>query len=213
MEKDILIEMKAKNNLLYQLAYGIMQEKGVKSFRALITDNSIYQEFITYLSFKKFPYDKKGKLRIAPKNIIRYLVCFCDYEINDYEYYFPIPLYHKVNPNMIKVEIDFDKFISMGSREVLMLESDDNPIDYFNQQEDKRVISESLKYLSPRNRKIVEMRFGLGEWEGKTNTFMEVGDRFGVSLERIRQIISQCLSALSANKFIKNHVKHETNNG
>lgn len=49
-------------------------------------------------------------------------------------------------------------------------------------------IDEILNDLSPKERMIVEMRNGLGEYEGVMHTLEEVGQKFGVTRERIRQI-------------------------
>lgn len=49
-------------------------------------------------------------------------------------------------------------------------------------------INEILGDLSPKERKIVEMRNGLGEFDGVMHTLEEVGAEFGVTRERIRQI-------------------------
>jgi len=49
-------------------------------------------------------------------------------------------------------------------------------------------INEILDDLSPKERKIVEMRNGLGEYDGVMHTLEEVGAEFGVTRERIRQI-------------------------
>ena len=55
-------------------------------------------------------------------------------------------------------------------------------------------ISEFLKYLSPREQRILKMRFGLDD--GKTHTLEEVGKEFGVTRERIRQIEAKALQKL-----------------
>lgn len=49
-------------------------------------------------------------------------------------------------------------------------------------------INEILDDLSPKERKIVEMRNGLGDFDGVMHTLEEVGTEFGVTRERIRQI-------------------------
>lgn len=51
-----------------------------------------------------------------------------------------------------------------------------------------------LETLSPRERKVIELRFGL--YDGTQRTLEEVGKEFGVTRERIRQIESKTLSKL-----------------
>ena len=65
--------------------------------------------------------------------------------------------------------------------------------DYLSDQEASRrilrdQIEEILSSLSDKEREIVEMRNGLGEYEGYQHTLEEVGSKFGVTRERIRQI-------------------------
>lgn len=58
----------------------------------------------------------------------------------------------------------------------------------------KEHVNEMLGYLSPREQKILRMRFGLED--GKTHTLEEVGQEFGVTRERIRQIEAKALAKL-----------------
>ncbi len=58
----------------------------------------------------------------------------------------------------------------------------------------KENIQEMLNYLTPRERKIIELRFGLKDGVG--HTLEEVGTEFGVTRERIRQIESKVLEKL-----------------
>jgi RNA polymerase primary sigma factor len=51
-----------------------------------------------------------------------------------------------------------------------------------------------LKTLSPREEKVLKMRFGVGE--GSQHTLEEVGQSFAVTRERIRQIESKALRKL-----------------
>ncbi|MFZ2190468.1 MAG: sigma-70 family RNA polymerase sigma factor [Candidatus Magasanikiibacteriota bacterium] len=55
-------------------------------------------------------------------------------------------------------------------------------------------IKEALKDLSPREQKILEMRFGLTD--GVTHTLEEVGREFDVTRERIRQIEAKALEKI-----------------
>ena len=55
-------------------------------------------------------------------------------------------------------------------------------------------IKEAMKDLSPREQKILEMRFGLVD--GVTHTLEEVGKEFDVTRERIRQIEAKALDKI-----------------
>jgi RNA polymerase primary sigma factor len=76
------------------------------------------------------------------------------------------------------------------------IEDDDalSPSEQTNRQLIKENIHEMLQYLSPRERKIIEMRFGLKDGIG--HTLEEVGNEFGVTRERIRQIEAKVLHKL-----------------
>ncbi len=58
----------------------------------------------------------------------------------------------------------------------------------------KENLNEMLDFLTPRERKIIKMRFWL-EW-GDVHTLEEVGKEFGVTRERIRQIEAKTLEKL-----------------
>lgn len=62
-------------------------------------------------------------------------------------------------------------------------------------------VRELLKTLSPREEKIIRLRFGIGEREACT--LEEVGNKFGVTKERIRQIESMALRKLKHPNRIK----------
>jgi len=61
-------------------------------------------------------------------------------------------------------------------------------------------IKEAIKDLSPREQKILEMRFGLGD--GVTHTLEEVGKEFDVTRERIRQIEAKSLEKIQSMDII-----------
>ncbi len=65
----------------------------------------------------------------------------------------------------------------------------------------KADVRDVLNSLTPREQKILKMRFGLDS--GKTHTLEEVGSEFGVTRERIRQIEAKALTKLRKKKESK----------
>jgi RNA polymerase primary sigma factor len=68
------------------------------------------------------------------------------------------------------------------------------PVDAASKQLLKEQLNEILDSLSVRERKVLEMRFGLADGQGRT--LEEVGSEFGVTRERIRQIEAKALRKL-----------------
>ena len=57
----------------------------------------------------------------------------------------------------------------------------------------QKIVGEALATLSPREQRILRMRFGIG---GADHTLEEIGKEFGVTRERIRQIEAKALEKL-----------------
>ncbi|MBI2485030.1 sigma-70 family RNA polymerase sigma factor [Candidatus Uhrbacteria bacterium] len=62
-------------------------------------------------------------------------------------------------------------------------------------------VREAMRDLSPREQKILEMRFGLAD--GVSHTLEEVGKEFDVTRERIRQIEAKALEKIQASPLIE----------
>ncbi|MCL4387255.1 sigma-70 family RNA polymerase sigma factor, partial [Patescibacteria group bacterium] len=72
----------------------------------------------------------------------------------------------------------------------------------------KEHIVEVLGFLSPREQKIIRMRFGLDD--GRAHTLEETGNEFGVTRERIRQIEAKALQKIKKHregKKLKGYLK------
>ncbi len=68
------------------------------------------------------------------------------------------------------------------------------PPDVASQQLLRETLEDVMTALSPREARILRLRFGLRD--GRAHTLEEVGEKFGLTRERIRQIEHQALDRL-----------------
>ena len=83
-----------------------------------------------------------------------------------------------------------------------------NPSDRVVATNLREVTDEVLQTLSPREEKVIKMRFGLSN-EGEEHTLEEIGENFDVTRERIRQIEAKALKKLrhpSRARLLKNFI-------
>ena len=80
-----------------------------------------------------------------------------------------------------------------------VLTNEDSPLadQSLNQESLSREIDRSLKQLHEREREILKMFFGIGYPE---MTLEEIGDKFGLTRERVRQIKEKAIKRLKGNK-------------
>ena len=72
--------------------------------------------------------------------------------------------------------------------------SGSEPVDTISAEDLRAQLQDILETLSPREREVLTLRFGLED--GRPHTLEEVGQKFGVTRERIRQIESKALRKL-----------------
>lgn len=75
------------------------------------------------------------------------------------------------------------------------------PSDLANQQLINEWIKKKLGQLTPRERKIIIMRFGISGKNGKDETLDACGKHFGITRERVRQIEAKTLRKLESSDF------------
>jgi RNA polymerase primary sigma factor len=81
------------------------------------------------------------------------------------------------------------------------------PVDAASKQLLREQVRNVLQFLSERERQVLEMRFGL--MDGRDHTLEEVGRKFGVTRERIRQIEAKALRKLrhpSRSKVLRDYL-------
>jgi RNA polymerase primary sigma factor len=129
------------------------------------------------------------------------------------------PLPEEVAAEM-NIEVEKIRHIQKISQETVSLEtsvgdSDDDSVlgDFIedtetvmpNQMASRKLltghVSDVLKELTPREQKILKIRFGLED--GVTHTLEEVGQEFGVTRERIRQIEAKALEKIRTHVVVK----------
>ena len=89
-----------------------------------------------------------------------------------------------IRPASLDAPISDDDSTEFG--EIVGDEDARTPFELFRDKNMRDELSELLEVLDDRERKIIFERFGLGG--GKPKTLEEVGRRFGVTRERIRQL-------------------------
>ncbi len=100
----------------------------------------------------------------------------------------------KISQDIISLEAPVGSEEDSKLGDLIEDEEATSPAEATHKQVLKENIYEMLQYLSSRERKIIVMRFGLQD--GITHTLEEVGQEFGVTRERIRQIEAKVLQKL-----------------
>ena len=100
----------------------------------------------------------------------------------------------KISQETVSLEAPVGEEEDSRLGDFILDEDTQSPEDSAATQLMKDSIRKVLNELTPREQKILKMRFGLDS--GKTHTLEEVGSEFGVTRERIRQIEAKALNKL-----------------
>ncbi len=100
----------------------------------------------------------------------------------------------KISQDTTSIETPVGKEEDTRLKEFIPDEVGLSPFESASQELLKGHIGEVLDTLNPRERKVLELRFGLKD--GRARTLEEVGKEFGVTRERIRQIEAKALRKL-----------------
>lgn len=178
--KDYRLEIKIKNNYLYEK----MQEKGISTASELARVVGLAPTVIgEILNLKITAYTNKGTVRSS-------IQCLCDFFSCNPEDLFPAQhIFDPLTVNQGAIQANIGELMSSN-----LLESVHNPDLLAESIEQKEAIEKTLGQLTSREKKVLEMRYGLGDEEGCT--LKEAGIKLNVSPERLRQIELKALRKL-----------------
>lgn len=182
LEKDLLVIGKFKNAKLYDLMGG---RTNADVCREIDMEQTT---FGALLNLKKSPVKEDGTFTSAAQKIADYFKVLP-------EDLFPASLYALTLPKQLEKRYASEAvLLSLESREAKQLEAGSSLEDTVFKNEMAQQVQALLCDLSPREAKILEMRFGLnGEVESLTST---IGERFNVCTGRILQIEARALRHL-----------------
>lgn len=107
----------------------------------------------------------------------------------------------KISQETVSLETPVGEEDDSKLGDFIMDEDSTSPEDAATHQLLKESIKSVLQLLTPREQKILRMRFGLDD--GRGHTLEEVGREFGVTRERIRQIEAKALTKLRKHRESK----------
>lgn len=107
----------------------------------------------------------------------------------------------KIKQDIVSLEAPVGEEADSHLGDFIEDEDRETPLEAATNQLLKEHINQILGLLTPREQKILRMRFGLED--GRSHTLEEVGQEFGVTRERIRQIEAKALAKLRKHRESK----------
>ena len=149
--------------------------------------NLEYQR-ITDLIRGTSPINAKGEIRELVKKLMEALGCSID------ELFTEKQLKGFVSHNKFETKVE--------EKDLIKIKQDVKPLELGMMEQDVTKVLNKIfhKFLTPREERVIRMRFGIGTWSD--STLEEVGLQFQVTLERIRHIEQNAMKKLSSPEVI-----------
>jgi hypothetical protein len=149
--------------------------------------NLEYQR-ITDLIRGTSPINAKGEIRELVKKLMEALGCTIE------ELFTEKQLKGFVSHNKFETKVD--------EKDLIKIKQDIKPLELGMMEQDVTKVLNKIfhKFLTPREERVIRMRFGIGTWSD--STLEEVGLQFQVTLERIRHIEQNAMKKLSSPEVI-----------
>lgn len=178
------IKVTVKNNLLLTA----IEEAGYRTQSEFAKAAGIREtEFGRLLSLKSAPIGRYGDFTATAKAVMEALgACPTDLWTEE-------QLTMELKTNTAQANIGLKELMAIQNR---MTENliEHNPIDQVNSSIVSKKVNEILDELTPRQKKIVQLRFGV-DGSGE-HTYEEIGSMFNITKERVRQIEAKAIRTL-----------------
>lgn len=185
MSKDYRVTVRVRNNNLLKLiedgGYGVLETAkriGVG-----------YPSLNDYLNLALSPFTSKGVLKVTAEKIC--------------EYFFVVPEDVWSPEQLTPLETN-RREVEIGYRDLYRLDNQHDPLLAIESDQLKDSIEEMLSHVTPREREIITLRFGL---EGEVVTQAELGRRFNITFSRINTIEKFALSKMRHSNYSQVHTR------
>ena len=174
-----LVKVSIRNNLIIRAIH----KAGYRNVSQFCEQNGMAKTQLTELiSFRTPPLTKEGEFREPAKKLMEGL-CALPTELWTAE-----QLTMELKRNTSIKEVNLDAMLSVlgiNAEEALQMIEPPKPDEVLEEKEKAQVVGEMLDSLTPREARVLRMRFGIGCDE---HTLEEVGKKLDVTSERIRQM-------------------------
>jgi len=183
MSKEYLVEVKVKNNLLYKRIMEKYESVAAFSRAHNLHPNSVGR----YLALKQSVVGKRGQINLEVLRICEALNC----TPRDV---FPAAQWEgALESNTTRREVDQEDMMLLSGRgDISALTCDIND----GKDELKKIVNSVLTDLTPREKKVLEMRFG---FEGEELTYQEIA----IALDPLRPLSNSRVSQIEARALRK----------
>lgn len=181
--EEYRIDLKVRNNLILSK----IESLGYRSIRHFCQETGFcYQSLMMFTNMKVSIFDTLGRIKPAIKKLCDKLNCL------------PEEIF---SANQMETALKTNKkTIQVREAEMIYLmnqSNDQSLLEHIVEEEQLKTATEiALSNITPREKEIISMRFGLGKYEGQTHTLEEIGNKFDVTRDRIRQIEAKALRKL-----------------
>ncbi len=174
-----LVKVSIRNNLIIRAIHAA----GYRNVSHFCEQNGMGKTILTALiSLKTPPLTKDGEFRDPAKKLMEHL-CALPTDLWTTE-----QLTMELKRNTSTRDVDLNAMLSVlgvNAEEALQLIAPSTPDEDLEEKEKTELVGEILDTLTPREARVLRMRFGIGCAE---HTLEEVGKKLNVTRERIRQM-------------------------